>query len=82
MLSKVIKEAKQLKYDNKIQNYKNKNNSIWDIVKLETNKVSTTEKISTLNVEVKWIRKKQMIAETFNNYFLSVVNNVITLVII
>jgi hypothetical protein len=56
-------------YDNKIQNSKNKNKAIWDIEKQETNKVPTTEKISTLNVEGKLIRRKQMIAETFNIYF-------------
>ena len=53
ILSKVIKEAKKLKYDNKIQNSKNKNKTIWDIVKLETNKGPSNEKICTLKVDGK-----------------------------
>jgi hypothetical protein len=73
--SKVIKEAKILKYDNKIQNSKNKNKTIWDIVQLETNKGPNNEKICTLKADGKWIREKQVIAETFNNYFLSVAEN-------
>jgi hypothetical protein len=36
-----------------MQNSKNKNKTIWDIVKLETNKDPTAEKISILNVEGK-----------------------------
>ena len=65
ILSKVIKEAKKLKYDNKIQNSKNKNKTIWDIVKLETNKGPNNEKICTLKVDGKWIREKQEIVEFF-----------------
>jgi hypothetical protein len=44
---------------------------LWDIVKSETNKGTNKEKICTLNVDGEWIQEKQMIAETFNNYFLS-----------
>jgi hypothetical protein len=55
-LSKVIKEAKKLKYDEIIQNSKNKNKTVWDIVKLETNKAPTIEHISVLNDEGKWIK--------------------------
>jgi hypothetical protein len=38
-------------------------------------KLKLYEKISALNAEGNWIRKKQIIAETFNNYFLSVSEN-------
>jgi 23S rRNA pseudoU1915 N3-methylase RlmH len=68
IIPRVIKEVKRLQYDNKIQNSNNKNKTIWDIVKSETN----NKKICTLNVDGKWIKEKQMIAETSNNYFLSV----------
>jgi hypothetical protein len=47
ILSKVIKEAKKLKYDNQIKNYKNKNKTIWDIVKQETNKPLLTRSVNT-----------------------------------
>jgi hypothetical protein len=46
--------------------------STCDIVKSEPNKGVSNEKICTLNVDGKWIKEKQMFAETFNNYFLSV----------
>jgi hypothetical protein len=59
----------------KMENSKNKNKTIWDIVKLETNMDPTAEKISILNVEGNWIKNKQKIAETFNNYFLSATKN-------
>jgi hypothetical protein len=74
ILSKVIKEAKRLKYDNKIQNSSNKNKTIWDIVKVESNKVPNNEKICTLKANGKLIRETQAIAEIFNDY-LSVAEN-------
>jgi hypothetical protein len=63
ILSAVIKEAKKLKYDSKIQNSRNKNKNIWDIVKLETSKGTNNENICTLNVDGKLIRNKQEIAQ-------------------
>jgi hypothetical protein len=78
MLSRVIKEAKKLKYDTKIQNSSNKNKTIWDIAKLETSKCINNENICTLNVDGKLIRNKQEIADTFNKHFLSVAENMNT----
>jgi hypothetical protein len=75
ILSGVIKEAERLKYDNNIKNSNNKNKTMWDIVKSETNKGTNNKKICTLNVDGKWVKEKQMIAETFNNYFFSVAEN-------
>jgi hypothetical protein len=46
--SVVIKEAKKLYYADKIKKSLNKNKTIWDIVKLETNKGAATEKINTI----------------------------------
>jgi hypothetical protein len=74
-LSTVIKEAKKLKYDSRIQNSSNKTKTIWDIVKLETSKGTNNQNICTLNVDGKLIRNKQEIADTFNKYFLSVAEN-------
>jgi hypothetical protein len=51
ILSEVIKEAKKLKYADKISKSSNKNKTIWDIVKLETNKTRNTGKTSILNVQ-------------------------------
>jgi hypothetical protein len=71
----MVIKVKRLKYDNKMKKSNNKNKTIWDIVKSETNKGTNNEKIYTLNVDGKWIKEMQMIAETFNNYFLSVFRN-------
>jgi hypothetical protein len=43
--------------------------------KIRTNKGTNNEKICTLNVNGKWIEEKQMILETFNNYFIYVAEN-------
>ena len=72
ILSGVIKEAKRLKYDSKIKKSNNKNKTIWDIVKFETNRGSHNDRICTLKVNGKRIRENHVIAETFNKYFLSV----------
>ena len=65
-MSRIIKEAKIIKYDSKIQNSNNKNKIIWAIVKLETGKGTNNENIRTLNVDGKLIRNKQETADTFN----------------
>jgi hypothetical protein len=41
ILSTVIKEAKRLKYDSKIQKSNIQNKTVWDIVKMETGKINT-----------------------------------------
>jgi hypothetical protein len=78
IVSVVIKEAKKLYYADKIKKSLNKNKTISDIVKLETNKFVATEKINTINVDGKSIIDRQEIANAFNQYFLTIVKNVKT----
>jgi hypothetical protein len=54
----------------------NKNKTIWDIVKLETNKTENTDKINTLNIEGTSINNRQEIENIFNKYFVSVAKNI------
>jgi hypothetical protein len=75
-LSAVIKEAKKLNYAEKINKSLNKNKTIWDILKLETNKTGKTDKVITLNIEGTPVSNHQEIANEFNKYFLSVAKNI------
>jgi len=51
ILSVVIKEAKKLRYAEKIKQSSNKNKTIWDIVKLENNKAGNNDMINYLSVD-------------------------------
>ena len=54
-------------------NYK----TIWNIIKLETNKSGISDKINTLNGEGNLIKNCQEIINIFNNYFSSIAKNII-----
>jgi len=47
----------------------NKNKTIWDIEKLETNKTGNTEKIDSLNLDGNSISDRQEIANALNKSF-------------
>jgi hypothetical protein len=66
ILSSVIKEAKQLTYNNKIINYSNKMKTTWNIIKSETGRLNghTTSKY-------------QNTPDTFNKYFSSIAGKII-----
>jgi hypothetical protein len=76
--SAVVKEAKKLNYADKINKSLNKNKTIWDIVKLKTNKIGNTDKTIILNIEGISISNHQEIANEFNKYFLSTAKNINT----
>jgi hypothetical protein len=78
ILSSVVREAKKLKFANKINKSLNKNKAIWDIVKLETNKTRNTDKTITLNIEGTPVSNHKDIANEFNKYFLSIAKNINT----
>jgi hypothetical protein len=78
ILSSVIKEAKKLNYADKIKKSLNKNNTICDIVNLETNKTGNTEKTNTLNIDGNSISDRQEIAKAFNKYFLTTAKSINT----
>jgi regulator of sigma D len=50
ILSKVIKAAKKLHYDKIILNSKNKTKTTWDIIKTETGKNESKQRIHQLNI--------------------------------
>jgi hypothetical protein len=50
----------------------NKNKTIWDTVKLETNQTRNTDKTSILNVQGTSVRNHQVRANEFNKYFSSI----------
>jgi hypothetical protein len=63
ILSAVIKKAKKLTYADKIDKSLNKNKAIWDVVKLESNKISNRDQAITLYIEGTLVRKCQDIAD-------------------
>jgi hypothetical protein len=67
ILSKVIKAAEQLYYNNKISMSKNKIKTTWDIIKLETCKNCTNNDTKLENIDGKLITNQQIIANSFNN---------------
>jgi hypothetical protein len=69
LLSKVIKEAKILQYEKQISASYNKAKTTWNIVKSETGKKIRKEDISLLNINGKIIQNKQIMANSFNDYF-------------
>ena len=76
ILSKVIKGAKQLYYNNKIFKSKNKIKTTWVIIKTETCKNHTNEGTQLINVDGKLIINQQSIANSFNNYYLTVADKI------
>ena len=69
VLSVIIKEAKKLSCTDKMKKSLNKNKTIWDIVKLETNKTRSTESVNTLNIDENLIGNHQEIVNAFNKFF-------------
>jgi hypothetical protein len=67
ILSKVIKAAKQLYYNNKISKSNNKIETTWEKCKNHTNKGT-----QLMNIDGNSISNQQLIANSFNNYLLTV----------
>ena len=76
--SKVIKEAKKCHYDNQIKHSANKNKTTWDIVNKETHRKTHSTNIKSLNIDGITTDNQQLTAETFNNYFTSIAENIKT----
>jgi hypothetical protein len=74
----VVKEVKKLNYADKLNNSLNRNITIWEIVKLETNKTRNTDKTTALNIGGTSISNHQVTANEFNKYFLSIAKNIST----
>jgi hypothetical protein len=78
ILSKVIKEAKKHHYDNQIKNSTSKNKTTWNIVNKETYRKVNSTNIKSLNIDGITTDNQQLIAETFNDYFVSTAENIKT----
>ena len=76
ILSKVIKAAKHLYYNNKISKSNNKIKTIWVIIKTETCKNHTNKGTQLINNDGKLITNQQSIANSFINYFLTVADKI------
>jgi len=70
ILSKVIKAAKELYYDNKISKSNNKVTTTWDIIKMETGNNHTKSGTLLINIDNKLITNQQSTANFSNTYFI------------
>jgi hypothetical protein len=75
ILSKVIKEAKKYHFSRLIENSDNKMKTIWDNAKLLTAKKKNTKDIHQINVDGTVTLNGQIIANSCNNYFISIIGN-------
>ena len=78
LLSKDIKEVKKCHCDNQIKNSTNKNKTTWVILNKETHRKTHSTNIKFLNIDGITNDNQQLIAETFNNYFTSIAENIKT----
>jgi hypothetical protein len=75
ILSKVIKETEKYHFSRLIENSDNEMKTIWDIAKLLTGEKKNTKDIQQINVDGTVTSSGQIIANSFNNYFLSIIGN-------
>jgi len=76
ILSTVIREAKITANDQLILNSHNKVKTTCGIISKESGKTKKRSETQALNVEGKKITDQQTIAETFNEYFITIAENV------
>ena len=76
LLSKVITLSKKRYYNNKLANSTNKPKTTWNIIKTITNNKKNLNNISMMEINGKTISHQQTIAEEFNNYYVSVADNI------
>jgi hypothetical protein len=74
ILSRVINAAKRLHYDRLIVNSDNKMKTTWNIVKSLTGKSS----VSTYKCALS--ENQQLIADSFQNYFLSIAEKIVSII--
>jgi len=75
VLSMVIRKAKIIEHDKFIQNSYNKVKTTWGIINKESGRNIKRSVIQPLKVEGKRITDQQTIAETFNEYFVTIAEN-------
>ena len=78
ILSKIIKEAKRQHYNKQILTSHNKTRTVWNIVKTETGRRIRKEDVSSLTINGELIQSQQVIANSFNDYFLNIAEKLMT----
>jgi len=73
ILSIVIKKAKQNYYNNQILESNNKIKNLLEIVKLDSGRKNISEEAQVSKIDGKYSDNPQSITDTFNEYFLSLV---------
>jgi len=73
ILTSTIQLAMKFHYNELISQSENKTKTVWSIIKFLTNKRAYSSEEPMLNIEGKLIKNPQILAETFNNYFSSIV---------
>ena len=76
ILTKVIKLAKQRYYNSILTRSNNKTKTTWHIVKNNSNMNPSTHNITSIGVDGNASFDGQIIAETFNKYFVAVAQNI------
>jgi hypothetical protein len=76
-LTKVINADKKLYFDRRIINSKNKLKTTWNIIRTETGKKESKEDIQYLDIKGNTSSNQQIMANKFNDYFLTIVDNII-----
>jgi hypothetical protein len=74
ILSDVIKSSKKHHYNKLIANSKNKVKTTWGIIRSVTNINSSKNAIPLINIDGKLCNNTQTTANTFNNYFITPLN--------
>ena len=77
ILSKLIILPKHLQYSKQISNSNNKPKTLWNSINSETGKCRRKEQISLLHTRDSIIRDPPTVANNFNDYFLTVVDNLL-----
>jgi hypothetical protein len=76
ILTRLIRNAKNLHYNNTILRSKNKIKSTWKIINSESGMTHQDTSIPLLELDEKLITNQHKIANLFNNYFLSVADSI------
>jgi len=76
ILSNVIRVAKRVYYDKKIKKSSKKYKTNCDIIKKLTNNQHSQISIQGLTIDSNHLKDQQGIADTFNNYFSSIIDKI------
>ena len=77
LLANIIRQATILHYSNQILRSNNKSKTIWDIVKAQTGRKKMIDEMSILDDNGSLTYNKQKIANSFNDYFSSIAENLL-----